>query len=117
MEASAPPKVRRQFERKAIKATALIYCRGSFQRAKVVDYSQGGLQLEGTFGLIRRDAVELELVSGKRLSGPVAWSLGCQTGVVFSQALPPGQSSIVELLRKPSLRRPGRSIQQSSRGY
>ena len=110
MERSTPPQVRRQFERKAVKANAFVYCRGSFQRARVVDCSQGGLQLEGTFGLIKRDAVELEFISGRRLNGRVAWSLGGQTGIIFSELLPTGHPTMIELLRKAGCRRPQLSI-------
>ena len=45
--------VHRQFHRHPVKANAFVHCRGQFQSAKVIDYSNGGLQLEGTFGLIK----------------------------------------------------------------
>ncbi len=95
-----PSAVRRQFERRAIRANALVHCRGQFQRAKVVDYSQGGLLLQGTFGLMKRDPVQVELLSGTRVQGRLAWSLGAQTGVVFPEALTPTHPAMIELTRK-----------------
>jgi hypothetical protein len=88
---------RRKFERRALKVNAIIHCRGHFQYAKVVDYSTSGLQLEGTFGLITRDPVEVELISGTRIPGQVAWSLGCQTGIAFSEPLATSHPAFIEL--------------------
>jgi len=90
----------RQFARTPVRANAFIHCRGQFQRAKVIDYSSGGLQLEGTFGLIKTDPIQIELISGARLPGRVAWSLGTQTGVVFSETLPSSHPAMVELSRR-----------------
>ena len=42
----------RQSDRYATKANAFVHCHGLFQNAKVIDYSAGGLQLAGTFGLL-----------------------------------------------------------------
>jgi hypothetical protein len=56
----------------------------AFQPAKVIDYSDGGVQLHGTFGLIKTDRIQIEFISGARVPGRVVWSLGAQTGVVFS---------------------------------
>jgi hypothetical protein len=95
---SAP--VRRQFARKPVKVNAFVYCRGRFQRAKVIDYSHGGLQLEGTFGLVKRDSIQVELISGIRVQGTVAWSLGTQTGVRFGAPLAADHPAIVELSRR-----------------
>jgi hypothetical protein len=58
-----------------------------------------GLQLEGTFGLIPTDRVEIELMSGDRVPGKVEWSLGGQTGIVFSEPLDASHSAMVELAR------------------
>ena len=73
----------RRFERRPVKANAFIHFRGLFQPAKVIDYSDGGVQLDGTFGLIKTDRIQIEFISGTRVPGRVAWSLGAQTGVVF----------------------------------
>lgn len=64
MQPSTVPDVHRQFERTPVKADAFVHCRGQFQRAKVIDYSAGGLRLEGTRGLIKTDPIEIELISG-----------------------------------------------------
>ncbi len=91
---------RRQFERTPTKAHVLVHCGGRFQRARVANYSQVGLQLKDTFGLIRRDSVLIELISGVRVPGKVEWSLGGQTGIVFSEPLEASHPALVELARK-----------------
>ena len=90
----------RQFERRPVTANAFVHCRGQFQPAKVVDYSAGGLRLEGTYGLIKRDLIEIELISGPRIPCRVAWSLGGQTGIVFSEPLPASHPALIELSRR-----------------
>ena len=90
----------RQLERRPVKTSAIVHCRGQFQTAKVVDYSAGGLRLEGTFGLINRDPIEVELISGTRIHGRVAWSLGSQTGIAFPEPLPTSHPALIELSRR-----------------
>ncbi len=90
----------RQFQRGQVKASALVHCRGQFQTVKIVDYSAGGLRLEGTFGLIKHDPVQVELLSGIRIPGKVAWSLGAQSGVVFLTPLPEDDPALIELARR-----------------
>jgi len=90
----------RQFERRPVTANAFVHCRGQFQPAKVVDYSAGGLRLEGTYGLIKRDLIEIELISGPRIPCRVAWSLGGQTGIVFSEPLPTSHPALIALSRR-----------------
>ncbi len=91
---------RRQSERTPVKVQVFVHCRGRFQRAKITDYSQSGLQLEGTFGLITTDLVQIELVSGVRMPGKVEWSLGGQTGITFTPPLKASHPAMVELARK-----------------
>jgi hypothetical protein len=100
MQQPTSPDVHRQFERHRVKAYAFVHCRGQFQSAKVIDYSNGGLQLEGTFGLIKTDPIEIEFISGIRVPGRVAWSLGGQTGIVFLESLPTDHPALIELLRR-----------------
>jgi hypothetical protein len=91
---------RRQFERNPVKARGFVHSCGRFQPATIVDYSQGGLRLEGTFGLFKGNPVEVELMSGIRVAGQVAWSLGGKTGIVFADALTATHPAIAELARK-----------------
>jgi hypothetical protein len=91
---------RRRIERTSARVQVLVHCRSRFQRAKIADYSQVGLQLEGTFGLIQSDLVVIELISGLRVPGKVGWSLGGQTGIVFSEPLEPSHPAMVELAGK-----------------
>jgi hypothetical protein len=104
MQQSTSPDMHRQFGRRLAKAHVFVHCRGRFQSAKVVDYSQGGLQLEGTFGLSKRDTVEVELISGTRVPAQVAWSLGAHTGVAFGGALPTNHPAMTELARRTGIR-------------
>ena len=78
----------------------MVHCRGRFQRARIADYSQAGMQLEGTFGLIPSDRVVIELLSGTCVPGKVEWSLGGQTGIAFSERLDASHAAMVELARK-----------------
>lgn len=77
----------------------LVHCRGRFQRATIADYSETGLRLERTFGLIPTDLIQIELFSGTRVPGKVEWSLGGQTGVVFSERLGESHPVMVELAK------------------
>jgi hypothetical protein len=91
---------RRRIERTSARIQVLVHCRGRFQRARIADYSQVGLQLEGTFGLIPSDLVLVELISGIQVPGKVEWSLGGQTGIAFSKRLDASDPAMVELARK-----------------
>jgi hypothetical protein len=90
----------RKWRGRNIKTSAFVYRDARFQRAQIVHYSRTGLLLSGTFGLINQDAVEVELISGLRICGRVAWSLGTYTGIAFSEKLPDTHPAIVELTRR-----------------
>jgi PilZ domain len=90
---------RRRFARNPVRAHALVHCHQYFQSATVVDFSQGGLQLEGTFALFRGDAVKIEFLSGTCVAGTVAWSLGGRTVIAFSEPLLETHPAIAELAR------------------
>jgi hypothetical protein len=100
MQHSVPSVPGRQFERRPVRANAFAHSRGRFQRAKILDYSAGGLHLEGMFGLIKKDPIEVELMSGTRLLGHVAWFLGTRTGIAFSQPLATADPAMLELSRR-----------------
>jgi hypothetical protein len=90
---------RRKDERSSAGVQVLVHCRGHFQRAKIANYSQVGLQLNGTFGLIPSDVVLIELISGVQVPGKVEWSLGGQTGIAFSERLEASHPAMEELRR------------------
>ena len=103
-------------DRRPVKAHVFIHCHGHFQSATVVDFSQGGLQLEQTFALFVGDVVEIELLSGALVPATVAWSLGGRTGVAFSEPLPETHPAMAELARsaaRPSARHPIPTISSS----
>jgi hypothetical protein len=60
------------------------------------------LQLEGTFGLIKTDPIQVEFLSGIRVLARVAWSLGAQTGIAFFEPLPADHPALIALLRRAS---------------
>jgi hypothetical protein len=118
MQQSSSESPRRGFARTPVKANAFVHRGARFQRAQIVDYSQGGLQLEGTFGLTTHDPIQVELISGVRICAKVAWSLGAQTGIVFPEPLPPEHPAIIELARrarKPLVEQPQSIVQDSRR--
>ncbi len=82
-----PSSVRRRDERHPIRATALAYCHSRFQTVRIVDYSAGGLQLQGCFGAGIGDDMTVELLSGHRVEAKVAWSMGSRLGVRFLRPL------------------------------
>jgi hypothetical protein len=86
-ENERPSTVRRRDERHPIRATALAYCHGRFQTVRIVDYSAGGLQLQGCFGVGAGDDITVELLSGHRIAAKVMWSMGSRLGVRFLQPL------------------------------
>ena len=90
---------RRQTARTNATVHAFLHCGGRFQHTNVVNYSPDGMQLRGTFGLHKDDPVEIELMSGTRLAGRVAWSLGDRTGIAFSERLPDTHPALYELSR------------------
>jgi hypothetical protein len=100
VQQASPGSARRQFNRNPVNANAIVHCGDRFKPAHIVDYSQGGLQLTGTFGLTKQDAVQVELMSGLRIFGKVAWSLGRHTGIVFSEPLAETHPAILELARR-----------------
>jgi hypothetical protein len=99
MEPHAPVVERRKSPRAAATIHAFVHCRGRFQHTKITDYSAGGVNLSGTFGLHETDPVEIELMSGTRLAGRVAWSVGERTGVHFLEPLDEAHPVMLELER------------------
>jgi PilZ domain len=95
--------VRRGDERRAVRITALVYCHGRFQTARIVDFSLGGLQLDGCFGVAVTDHVAVELLSGQRLEGKAAWAVAGRVGVQFNHPLTP-DDPVVALLSRAAAR-------------
>ncbi|MET0218825.1 MAG: PilZ domain-containing protein [Burkholderiales bacterium] len=85
----ARQQIRRRDERRAAGITALLHCHGRFQTSRVVDFSLGGLQMDGCFGVAVADRVAVELLSGQRLEGKVAWAVAGRIGVQLHQPLAP----------------------------
>ena len=91
--------LRRQHERRSAAITALVHCHGRYQTVSIMDISTGGLQLQGAFGVTLGDRIEVELLSGHRLTAKVVWSLGSRIGAEFSPALAPDHPGLVALQR------------------
>jgi hypothetical protein len=86
--------LRRRDDRRPTRATALIHCHGRFQTARIVDFSSGGLQIQGCFGVAVGDEVVVELLSSHSLQGRVAWSIGSRVGVTFIAAVEAGHPAL-----------------------
>ena len=90
---------RRRDERRATRVTALAHCHGRFQTVRVVDFSLGGMQLDGCFGVAVADRLAVELLSGQRLEGKVAWAVAGRIGLRFRQPLAPDDPVVALLSR------------------
>ena len=86
MDRSARPEARRH-PRYAVRLLALIHCHGRFKCATITVVSRSGARLNGCFGLMAGDRVEIELVNHRTLSATLVWSLGGCAGVEFSEPL------------------------------
>jgi PilZ domain len=93
------PPIRRRDERHSIRLTALAHCHGRFQTVRIVDFSLGGLQLQGGFGVGPGDDMVVELLSGHRLEAKAAWSLGSRVGVRLLQPLSPEHPALAVLMQ------------------
>lgn len=89
--------IRRQHERRSAAITALVHSHRRFQTVSILDFSTGGLQLQGAFGVTGGDQIEIELLSGHRLAAKVVWSLGSRIGAQFTPALPPDHPGLLAL--------------------
>ena len=67
-EAEAKAALRRRHDRRSAAVTALVHSHGRFQTVSILDFSTGGLQLQGAFGVAPADNIEIELLSGQGLS-------------------------------------------------
>ena len=91
--------LRRQHERRSAAITALVHSHGRFQTVSILDISTGGLQLQGAFGVAGGDQIEVELLSGHRLTAKVVWSLGSRIGAEFAPPLAADHPGLVALQR------------------
>jgi hypothetical protein len=90
---------RRRDERLPTRVAALAHCHGRFQTVRIIDYSLGGLQLRGSFGVTAGDAIIVELLSGHRLAATVAWSMGDRLGIRFVEPLEADHPALAVLQR------------------
>ena len=91
--------LRRRHERRSAAITALVHSHGRFQTVSILDFSTGGLQLQGAFGVAAGDQIQIELLSGHRLPAKVVWSLGSRIGAAFTPVLSTDSPAIVALQR------------------
>ncbi len=78
---------RRAHPRIPVNIPAAAHCRGSFRAVRIRNISQGGLMLEGAYGLFVGDRLEVKTLRGRVFSGVVAWALGTHCGVKFDALL------------------------------
>jgi len=91
--------LRRQHERRSAAITGLVHCHGRYQTVSILDISMGGLQLQGAFGVTKGDRIEVELLTGHRLTAKVMWSLGSRIGAEFSPPIAADHPGFVALQR------------------
>jgi hypothetical protein len=89
--------LRRQHERRSAAIKALVQSHGRYQTISIVDFSAGGVQMQGAFGVTTGDQIVIELLSGHKLNAKVAWSLGSRIGAQFAQALTPDSPALLSL--------------------
>lgn len=79
----------RQNSRSHVQIRAHLHLGETCQATTITDLSLDGAGLDGAIGVAPGDAIELELISGRRLSGHIIWRLmGC-CGVQFAEPLHP----------------------------
>jgi hypothetical protein len=94
-----PAAVRRRHDRRSAAITALVHSHGRFQTVSILDFSTGGLQLQGAFGVATGDLVQIELLTGHRLAAKVVWSLGSRVGATFTPVLSSDSPALIALQR------------------
>jgi hypothetical protein len=78
---------RRLFERRNTWVQALLHFDGRTQSIVIRDVSRGGIRIEFAYGLAPGDRIEIELNSGRRLAGTIAWSVAAYCGVELQTLL------------------------------
>ena len=89
--------LRRVHERRPAAIKALVHSHGRYQTVSIVDFSAGGVQMQGAFGVTTGDQIVIELLSGHKLGAKVAWSLGSRIGAKFVLALLPDSPALLSL--------------------
>lgn len=85
---------RRQSARRSVCQPCQLTYNGATAQAFVRDVSPGGFGLERVPQLVPKTTVEVELPSGRRFSGVVAWCSGSSAGVRFARPLLPNDPLI-----------------------
>ncbi len=80
---------RRQSARRTVCQPCMLTYNRATSQAFVRDVSPGGFGLERVPQLVPKTAVQIELPSGRRFSGVVAWCSGSSAGVRFARPLLP----------------------------
>ncbi len=79
---------KRRWPRRAVLEPCLVRAGSTCQMSFVRDASCGGLGLDRISGLRRGDVVEVEMGSGRRFQGTIAWAADTTAGVHFDAVLP-----------------------------
>ena len=78
---------RRSFARRKTRWEAVLTVHGRFQRIIIHNISRSGMKLKNAFGLVPGDELMVEMVSGRKLTGTVMWSVAPYVGVAFDELL------------------------------
>ncbi|MGE5511648.1 MAG: PilZ domain-containing protein [Bacteroidota bacterium] len=87
-----------RIKRKTVRCPALVHQGNLFQRVMVVDFNASGLGLDHTFALTVGQRVEIEVLTGHRLAGKVAWAIGSRAGVEFARPMSARDPTYVHLV-------------------
>lgn len=90
----------RRHQRSIINVRAIVHSGQSARPTIIRDMSEGGVGLEGAYGLFPGSEVTVALVTGEFKSGVVRWWLSGSCGVQFHEPLKEGDRFWLAALRK-----------------
>lgn len=80
---------RRRSSRTSVRIDATLHAADSSQSVTLTDLAVDGAGVHVAIGLAPGDAVAIELLNGRKLSGEIVWRLMGSCGIEFSEALSP----------------------------
>lgn len=77
----------RTFQHPSAELPALMHCHGRSQSVVIRRISREGMIVEYASGLHPRDAIKVQLLSNRTLSGSAVWSVAAYCGIAFDTPL------------------------------
>lgn len=81
--------VRRKTPRMSVHIRALLHCGSKFQSTIVHQLSTDGAGLSGAMGVAPGQAVTLQFLDGRAITGKVKWWIAGKCGIAFDRELLP----------------------------